>query len=232
MLRNVLLNPTPDQTFEIEGTGDFNFSKIRARAAAAQREGRVEEACNERFRAVQRLRELLPEEEEINLEWNHDNSRAALEIVCQSAVDHFLIGDFELAAALLEWLSELDPEDRQGSVVLLGFVYLALGEIESFEAIADDLPDKTADRQILLLWYAFRRAGKLPDEEVALLKNRFAPYYKEFTAAVHPADRDYLTDIESEHPTPAAQARELWLRTENLWALHPEFVEALRRTNP
>ncbi len=230
MPNDATLNPTSDQTFEIEGTGDFNFSKIRARAAALQREGRVEEACNERFRAVQRLQKLLPEEEEINLEWSHANSRAALEIVSQSAVDHFLIGDFEMSAALLELLLELDPEDHLESVVLLGFDYLELEDFDSFDEIVNDISDKYADRQIMLLWYAFRRDGELPAGEVIRLKNRFAPYYREFTATEHPADRAYLTDIESEHPSPAAQARELWLRTENLWARHPDFIEALQRT--
>ncbi|EKC44348.1 hypothetical protein OBE_17529, partial [human gut metagenome] len=35
--------------------------------------------------------------------------------------------------------------------------------------------------------------------------------------------------IESERPSVQAQARELWLRTENLWTLFPDFIAALRR---
>ena len=45
----------------------------------------------------------------------------------------------------------------------------------------------------------------------------------------HPADGQYLEDIESERPSVQAQARELWLRTENLWTLFPDFIAALRR---
>ena len=45
------------------------------------------------------------------------------------------------------------------------------------------------------------------------------PIFAEFTADEHPADEAYLRDIGSERPSPAAQARELWLQTENLWVL-------------
>lgn len=47
----------------------------------------------------------------MNLEWNHA-IRAALELIRASAIDHFLINDFEMSAALLELLLELDPEDH------------------------------------------------------------------------------------------------------------------------
>ncbi|HJF89703.1 MAG TPA: tetratricopeptide repeat protein, partial [Alistipes onderdonkii] len=44
----------------------------------------------------------------------------------------------------------------------------------------------------------------------------------------HPADDAYLRDIEGERPSVQAQARELWLQTENLWVLWPGFIAALR----
>ena len=218
------LNPTPDQTFEL--TGD-EFIKALDHSKALQATGRVEEACNERYRAVQQLEELLPDNEEINLEWNHRNSRAALELVEASAIDHFLINDFEMSAALLELLLELDPEDHLEACELLAFDYLAMDEHESFDEVINDLSDKSAARVVLLLWSAHRREGRLPDGELRRFKERFAPYYAEFTATEHPADEAYLRDIESERPSLAAQARELWLRTENLWALWPDFIDAL-----
>lgn len=224
------LNPTAEQTFEIEGSGAYDFRKIRDKAQSLQREGAVEEACELRFQSFQRLRELLPDEEEIMLEWNHANTRAALEILYQSAVDHFLIGDCEMSAALIELLLTLDPEDHLESIELLGFDYLEMEEYDSFDEIVNDLSDKSAAREILLLWQAFRRDGKLPEGEVIRLKSRFAPYYAEFTADTHPADEAYLKSIESERPTPQAQARELWLRTETIWDRHQDFIETLRRT--
>ena len=227
-MQNPCLNPTADQTYEVIGEGPYNFAKVLARTREMERAGNVEEACNERFQAFQRFAELVPEDEEVNLEWNHRNSRAALELIRASAIDHFLINDFEMSAALLELLLELDPEDHLEGSELLAFDYLAMDEQELFDEVINDVSDKYASREILLLWSAFRRGGKLPEGELQRFKTRFAPYFAEFTAEEHPADETYLRDIESERPSLRAQARELWLQTENLWCLWPGFIAALR----
>lgn len=227
-MQKAMLNPTPDQTFEVIGEGPCDFSRVLRHSRELQQAGRVEEACNERFQAFQRLAELIPEQEEVILEWNHRNSRAALELIEASAIDHFLINDFEMSAALLEMLLELDPEDHLEGSELLAFDYLAMDEQELFDEVINDISDKCASRELLLLWSAYRRDGRLPQGELQRFRTRFAPYFAEFTAAEHPADEAYLRDIESEHPSVAAQARELWLRTENLWVLWPGFIEALR----
>ena len=227
-MQKALLNPTPDQTFEVIGEGPYDFVRVLRHSRELQQAGRVEEACNERFQAFQRLAELIPEQEEVILEWNHRNSRAALELIEASAIDHFLINDFEMSAALLEMLLELDPEDHLEGSELLAFDYLAMDEQELFDEVINDISDKCASRELLLLWSAYRRDGRLPQGELQRFRTRFAPYFAEFTAAEHPADEAYLRDIESEHPSVAAQARELWLRTENLWVLWPGFIEALR----
>ena len=227
-MQKAMLNPTPDQTFEVIGEGPYDFSRVLRHSRELQQAGRVEEACNERFQAFQRLAELIPDQEEVILEWNHRNSRAALELIEASAIDHFLINDFEVSAALLEMLLELDPEDHLEGSELLAFDYLAMDEQELFDEVINDISDKCASRELLLLWSAYRRDGRLPQGELQRFRTRFAPYFAEFTAAEHPADEAYLRDIESEHPSVAAQARELWLRTENLWVLWPGFIEALR----
>lgn len=227
-MQKAMLNPTPDQTFEVIGEGPYDFSRVLRHSRELQQAGRVEEACNERFQAFQRLAELIPEQEEVILEWNHRNSRAALELIEASAIDHFLINDFEMSAALLEMLLELDPEDHLEGSELLAFDYLAMDEQELFDEVINDISDKCASRELLLLWSAYRRDGRLPQGELQRFRTRFALYFAEFTAAEHPADEAYLRDIESEHPSVAAQARELWLRTENLWVLWPGFIEALR----
>ena len=208
-MQKAYLNPTPDQTFEIVGDGPYNFTRVLAHTRELEAAGNVEDACNERYQAFQRLAGLLPEDEEINLEWSHRNSQSALELIRASAIDHFLINDFEMSAALLEMLLELDPEDHLEGSELLAFDYLAMDEI-------------------LLLWSAFRREGTLPEGELLHFKTRFAPFFREFTAAEHPADDAYLRDIEGERPSVQAQARELWLQTENLWVLWPRFIAALQ----
>lgn len=227
-MQKASLNPTPDQTFEIVGEGAYNFARILDHASHLQSEGDIEGACNERFQAFQRLAELIPEDEEVNLEWDHRNSRAAMEIIHASAIDHFLINDFEMSAALLELLLELDPEDHLEGSELLAFDYLAMDEQELFDEVINDVSDKSASRALMLLWAAYRQEGKLPDGELQYFRTHFKAHFAEFTATEHPADESYLCDIESERPSLAAQARELWLRTENLWTLWPGFIEALQ----
>lgn len=226
-MQKASLNPTADQTYEVIGEGPYNFTKILAHTREMEASGDVEGACNERFQAFQRLAELVPDDEEINLEWNHRNSRSALEVIYASAIDHFLINDFEMSAALLELMLELDPEDHLEGSELLAFDYLAVDEQELFDEVINDVSDKSASRTLLLLWSAFRRDGRLPEGELQHFKTRFTPYFAEFTAAEHAADESYLRDIEGERPSQQAQARELWLRTENLWSLWPGFVAAL-----
>ncbi len=227
-MASAYLKPTPDQTFEIVGQGAYNFTEILAHSRRMQEEGDIEGACNERFQAFQRLAALLPEDEEINLEWNHRNSQSALELIAASAVDHFLINDFELSAALLELLLDLDPEDHLEGSELLAFDYLAMDEQELFDEVINDVSDKIPAREILLLWASFRNNGILAAGELQRLKTHFRPFFEEFTADQHPADEAYLKDIEGEHPSPQAQARELWFKTENLWTLWPEFISALK----
>ncbi len=227
-MQKAFLNPTPEQTFEVVGQGTYDFAKILAHSRELQLAGDVAGACESRFQAFQRLAGLIPDDEPVNLEWNHRNSRAALELIHASAIDHFLIDDFEMSAAMLEMLLDLDPEDHLEGSELLAFDYLAMDEDELFDEVINDVPDKSASRELLLLWSAYKRDGKLPEGELKRFKNRFIPFFAEFTAQEHPADAAYLCDIESERPTVAAQARELWLRTENLWVLWPGFIEALR----
>ena len=223
------LNPTPDQTFEIVGQGAYDFVRVLTHSKQLQRQGRVEEACNERFHAFQRISELLPEDEEVILEWEDPNTRAALEVIHASAIDHFLINDFEMSTAMLELLLELDPEDHLEAIILLAFNYLAMEEYELFDEVSNDISDKYACKEVLTMWAAFRRSGRIPEGDAIRFRTRFAPYFAEFTSDEHPADGQYLEDIESERPSVQAQARELWLRNENLWTLFPDFIAALRR---
>lgn len=229
-MQRATLKPTPDQTFELHGSGPYDFARTLDESRRLEAKGQYEEACNSRFQAFQRLMGLLPDDEEIILEWNHRNSRAAIELLNASAVDHFLVGDYEMSAAQLELLLELDPEDHLEASNLLAFDYQAMDEQELFDEVINDVSDKHADRIILLLWAGLQRDGKLPQGELKRFKERYAIYYREFTAEEHPADEEYLRSIESERPSPEAEARELWLRTESLWSRFPQFIEALKRS--
>lgn len=229
-----LLKPTAHQTFLVyhdkqAAGGDPDFGAELARSRAAEEQRNYEEACNIRFAAVQSLVELLPEDENIELDWEDEPTQSALTLIYCSAVDFFLVGDWEMCAAQLEMLLELDSEDHLEASTLLAYTYVALGEFESFDEVINDISDKTPDRTILLLWSDFLRTGRLPEGELQRFKRNFAPWYKEWTANEHRVNDWYLTQVASERPSKEALARELWIQTEHLWAQNSPFIDALRK---
>lgn len=228
------LKPTIEQSFIIvpdpaDTTGAYDFGKILEDSHRLEREGQIQQACDMRYQAFQRLYELLPENHsETQLEWEDDNTRAALMLINLSSIDHFLIGDFEMCAGMLELLLDLDPEDHLDATTRLGYTYIAMGEYDLYDEITNDISDRYPDKTILSLWSDFRRSGTINDGYLRRFKSRFADYFKEFTSTEHTADAAYLAEIEKDHPSRAARAREMWLQTEHLWKLYPDFIEALR----
>ena len=222
-----IFNPTPDQTFELEGRGEYNFVKHNEHSDALIAEGHSAEACEARYEAFTLLAEAMPEDEAMPLRWEHANSRAAVSILYGSAVDHFRIGDVEMAMAQLEMLLDCDPEDHFEGVNLLALFYVATEEWEAFDDITIDLTEKSAEAVVARLWASFQRDGALDKSLLSLLKSRFKAFYAELTAAEHPDDEAFRRDISSERPSQAAEAREWWLLTEPLWSEFPKFIKAL-----
>lgn len=221
-------NPTPDQTFELEGGAKYNFIRAKERIDELDRAGRYAEACEARYQGFQLLADALPEDEPMPLRWEHANSRAAIMILHGSAIDHFRIGDLEMAMAQLELLLDCDPEDHLEAINLLALCYATVEEWELYDEVELDLTDKSAESVIARLWASWRRDGAVDKGALSLLRSKFKPYYAEFTAVEHPDDDAFRQDIMSERPSQGAQAREWWLLTEPLWAEFPEFVEALK----
>lgn len=221
-------NPTEDQTFELEGRGRYNFVRHKERVDKLVAEGRYAEACEARYEAFQVVMEALPEDEAMPLRWEHANSRAAVSIIYGSAVDHFRIGDVEMAMAQLEMVLECDPEDHFESINLLALCYVAMQEWEAFDDIVIDLTEKSADAVVARLWASYRREGSVDKSLLSLLKSRFKAFYSELIATEHPDDEAFRRDISSERPSQGAEAREWWLLTEPLWSEFPEFIEALK----
>lgn len=221
-------NPTPDQTFELEGGAKYNFIRAKERIDELDRAGRYAEACEARYQGFQLLADALPEDEPMPLRWEHANSRAAIMILHGSAIDHFRIGDLEMAMAQLELLLDCDPEDHLEAINLLALCYATVEEWELYDEVELDLTDKSAESVVARLWASWRRDGAVDKGALSLLRSKFKPYFAEFTAVEHPDDDAFRQDIMSERPSQGAQAREWWLLTEPLWAEFPEFVEALR----
>jgi hypothetical protein len=205
-----LLRPTGEGTYRVEyapAGEEFDFEKELDRSRRQEAEGDFEGACNTRFHAFQRLVELVPDDEEVVLEWEDGASQAAMVTGYCSGIDHFLLGDWEMAAAILEMLQEVDPEDHLDSSVILAYTYLAMEEYELFDEVINDVNDKHVDKVLLTLWSEFRRTGHIHAGELARLRTRFTPYYHEFTAPEHPVDEAYIKDIRGPHPSPTARAR-------------------------
>lgn len=221
-------NPTPDQTFELEGGAKYNFIRAKERIDELDRAGRYAEACEARYQGFQLLADALPEDEPMPLRWEHANSRAAIMILHGSAIDHFRIGDLEMAMAQLELLLDCDPEDHLEAINLLALCYATVEEWELYDEVELDLTDKSAESVVARLWASWRRDGVVDKGALSLFRSKFKPYYAEFTAVEHPDDDAFRRDIMSERPSQGAQAREWWLLTEPLWAEFPEFVEALK----
>jgi tetratricopeptide (TPR) repeat protein len=224
-----IFNPTPDQTFELEGRGEYNFVKHKEHIDALIAEERFAEACEARYQAFQLLADILPEDEAMPLRWEHANSRAAVVILHGSAMDHFRIGDLEMAMAQLEMLLDCDPEDHLEGINLLALCYIAMEEWEAYEDIEIDLTEKSAEAVVARLWASFVRDGEVDKALLTLLKSRHQAFYAELTAVEHPDDDAFRKDIQSERPSQRAEAREWWLMTEPLWAEFPEFIESLNR---
>lgn len=221
-------NPTPDQTFELEGGAKYNFIRAKERIDELDRAGRYAEACEARYQGFQLLADALPEDEPMPLRWEHANSRAAIMILHGSAIDHFRIGDLEMAMAQLELLLDCDPEDHLEAINLLALCYATVEEWELYDEVELDLTDKSAESVIARLWASWRRDGAVDKGALSLLRSKFKPYYAEFTAVEHPDDDAFRRDIMSERPSQGAQAREWWLLTEPLWVEFPEFIQSLK----
>lgn len=222
------LRPTNHQTYEVEARGGrSDFARELKRSYELQDKGDFYGACDVRYASFRRLAEIIPDDELTPLEWNHAESRAALETTYASGVDHFLAGDTEMAMAILELLLELDPEDHLGATPLLCFCYVAEEEYALYEQTAMDIAD-SAEGALLAAWASFRRTGAIERDAASLLEGRYRAVVDEFCRDEHPADEVFMAAAESSRTAAWVRARELWLQTEPLWSRHGDFIDALR----
>lgn len=225
--RALRLTPTDNQTFMLVGSGDEgNLVRHLAQSREAEQHGDIERACNERFLAFRAIYAALPEDETIELDWSHANTRAAMEIIHDSAIDNFLAGDAEMAAAQAELLLDCDAEDHFETSPLLALCYVALGDADCLAEMMIDIDDKSPLKALLQAWLSFRQSGTIDSATADRLRHHRA-FADELRATRHPTDETYLRDISSERPSPQAVARELWLRCEPVFTAQPDFADAL-----
>ncbi len=111
--------------------------------------GDVQEGCQVRFDALQRAIRLLDTDEEIVLNWNDRQARNMVELMAQSAVDHFWIQDFEICAAACEMTLDADPEDHTGITPYLLYSYALLEDWDSFDERLMDLDPRSIHCELL-----------------------------------------------------------------------------------
>ena len=223
------LQPTVNQTFRLIGnSARGNLNARLEQSYKAEQEDDYPAACMMRFEAFEDILATLPDDEDsaVTLDRTHPNTLAAMEIILASAVDSYLAGEGEVAAAQLELLLDCDDEDPLEATPILALCYAMIGEWECLEDIEPDLGDKSALAPLLRALQQFVTTGKIESNTVEQLAR-----YKEFTAELklsdHPTDEAYTRDINSDRPSRAALAREMYLRTETLLNTYPKFLPAL-----
>ena len=77
-MARITLKPTENQNYILLGG---EFAKVLDEAHSQESEGNFELACNMRYKAFQQIVDVLPEDESVELDFSHQNTRSAIEIV-------------------------------------------------------------------------------------------------------------------------------------------------------
>lgn len=223
------LEPTTDQNFRIIGHGSRGNLTERLEQSFKIEEQDIEKACMMRFEAFHDIVSTLPDDEQsiVELDRNHPNTFAAMKIIYCSAIDHYLEGNYEIAAAQLEMLIDCDGEDPLEATEQLALCYMGLGDWECLEDIMGDLSDKRPIVPLIGCLKEFVQSGAVTTA-TAKGFDRFKEYAAEFRATQHPADEQYAAQINSERPSRAALARQFYLSAAPmLMSEYDGFIESL-----
>lgn len=221
------LQPIVNQLFRLVSNGARgNLAARLEQSYKAEQSGDYESACAMRYEAFEDIYGLLPEDDVVELDRNHPNTLAAMEIMLASAVDNYLAGEGEMAAAQAELLLDCDSEDPLEATPILALCYAMIGEWECLEDIDGDLGDKSAIAPLLRALRQSVVGGEIESKTIAELA-RFKEFVAELKNPTHDTDESYLRDISSDRPSRAALARELYLRCEPALVLYPDFLPQL-----
>lgn len=206
----------------------YNIDAVLVASAILSRQGDVQKACEMRFRASSLIMDVLPDDEDVILEWDAElYNRQAVELIFNSAMDHYAFGDYEYAAGMLEMALMLDEEDHFGATLPLAFCYIALQEWELLDEALMDIADPSMERDLLTAWSDFRRDAISADKLRARLAKESPELLAEFTRPDHTTTDELMVEMDSDRQSKRAKAHALWLQTEGLWQSFPEFTSAL-----
>lgn len=207
----------------------YNLEAVLAASAGLSRQGDIQAACELRFKSSALILDVLPDDEDIILEWQAEQyNRQAVELIYCSGMDHFAFGDYEYAAGMLEMALMLDEEDHFDATIPLAFCYVALQEWELLDETLMDITNPSFERTLIITWAECRQQKISPAQARQRLSDEAPDLLIELLASDHSTSDEMLIDMESLHPSKKAHAHTLWLRTEGLWQSFPEFIDALR----
>lgn len=218
------LKPASTEYMSIEGGEQLSALLRRSHSLAAQ--GNIAEACELRLEGVEALLNAIGEEE-VRLEWDNKESRAAMELLYLSASDHLAIGEIETAATLWEQLLAVDDEDHLEAVIMVALCYVALEEWDCLEDALFNISPKIAEYQLINLWAEYRKSGGIDMDALHTLRTRHKAWWAEFTATEHPADETFLNDRRAERPSQQTEAREFWFASEVIWQMNKNFLTTI-----
>ena len=220
------LRPASTEFMSLEG-GDKLAALLR-RSRSLEAEGNINGACEMRLEGVEALLNAIGEED-VRLNWDDRDSRAAMELLYLSAADHLSIGEVETATTLWEQLLALDEEDHLEAVVMLALCYIMLEDWECLDDALFNISTKSPEYHLINLWAEYRRSGGIDKDTLRTLRTRHKLWFEEFVATEHPADETYLADCRSEHPSQSTEAREFWFATEAIWLNNNDFITTIKK---
>lgn len=213
----------------------YNFNARQDLATLLIEEGDLERACQIRFDgcmlALEALQEAEDDESDDTIEIAWDNSggnRNFVSMIAASATDHYMFGDFEMAATLYETALMLDSEDHLDVSPPMLCSFAAIGEWEAYDIYKINLAPKSLVSQFVSAFADYMRlTGSERDKAMAAAVGNLADLAAELRATDHPADEHFLNDIESKRPSRNAQARALWFAHTPIWTSFPQFTDAI-----
>lgn len=111
--------------------------------------------CQLRLDILSEVMELLGDNE-VELDMSDRQTASVVRVMAMSAVDHFMVCDFEMSASISEIVLELDPEDHFSVVSTLVYCYAMLEDADAVQQLLPfaDMPDE--EKELVSAVAAFR----------------------------------------------------------------------------
>ncbi len=151
---------TDVEQLELASREDGNFMAKLFYADYLMEHSKIQEACQVRLDASIELIESIDDEDDIELDLSDSTTSAAVKLMAQSSIDHYMICDFEMAISLAETVLELNPEDTDGVMEPLAFCYAMLGDSDAVKDIVPFIQETDEEKELLYALAAFKSDSK------------------------------------------------------------------------